>query len=873
VDAAGTVLATAPQVSIPTTDVGDRAAVLQSITVTCTVTNTYRVATISISGPAVNVVGEPHVFTVTVLQAGGTQPVVGIVPALVFVPEGTFTEGRDYTITNGCATGTNAAGQCTVTVQATAPGVIAIQGQGLPAPFDVTFDPPPASQKRFRAYQVTGSASDINLAGQDHTFTLSGIQFAATDAGGAPTGQGPLQADSVIRFTWTGPNPPTGPTVTALGGQQYQCVVDITGTCAVTVTSAVAATGVLTVTGISVFLDRGTGTATESIVNYGMPALLGPAPVLTKTWVSINVTATPTVSVNLIRQSHTFRFTATMTVGAAAPAPAAGGTLTYTWQTTSPDLIANPPTSCTLDANGQCDVVVTSAVLGTGSILVTGVTDLPVDDGVTQATLSVTTADPWAAASLSIPAVPPTKTWVGFTVALSPTAANNFAGDAHVITVQVSAFGGPAGPSPGPALIVGAKVDATVVAGSATLNPTASTCLTGGSDTVGQCTLVYDRTGPGTATIQLVDLRDVTIAGQLFGTVQLFEPGGGVAPGMQFNLLPADVQAAKTWWATRVRLDGDSTNVIGESHTFTATVEESPDGVSWQPVPDGSTLTHTWTVQPAGAAVVDSDTCAAPGTVGGVCHLTVSAAQAAIGTLTITGARIFLDRNGDGVFGRDVNDDGTITPDEYGDELVTVPSTAFTDSSVTAVKEWVPPGTRRLAVTKVDDVPSGSAVTAGGTFSYLITVANTGVVPLDAVTVSDTLPAVLTLLSVTPGAGWACPDAPVGTAGAAIHCEHAAPIVPDEESPAVTVTVRLAASYTGTSIHNVTTALAPGPPPIEAQATRDTPARPAAAPPPPARELPATGRSLPPVGLAFLLIISGLALVWLSGYRRPDPLA
>ena len=143
---------------------------------------------------------------------------------------------------------------------------------------------------------MTGSASAINLAGQDHTFTLSGIQFAATDAGGAPTGQAaagrlghPVHLDR--------PEPPTGPTVTALGGQQYQCVVDITGTCAVTVTSAVAATGVLTVTGISVFLDRGTGTATESVVNYGMPALLGPAPVLTKTWVSINVTATPTVSV------------------------------------------------------------------------------------------------------------------------------------------------------------------------------------------------------------------------------------------------------------------------------------------------------------------------------------------------------------------------------------------------------------------------------------------------------------------------------------------------------------------------------------------------------------------------------------------------
>jgi hypothetical protein len=250
VDAAGTVLATAPQVSIPTTDVGNRAAVLQSITVTCTVTNTYRVATISISGPAVNAVGEAHVFTVTVLQAGGTQPVVGIVPVLSFVPEGNFTEGRDYTVTNGCAAGTNAAGQCTVTVQATGPGVIAIQGVGLPAPFNVTFDPPPASQKRFRAYQVTGSASGINFAGQDHTFTLSGVQFVATDANGAPTGQGPLDSGSIIRFSWAGPGTATGPTVTSLGGQQYQCVVDVTGTCAVTVTSAAAATGTLTVTGI-----------------------------------------------------------------------------------------------------------------------------------------------------------------------------------------------------------------------------------------------------------------------------------------------------------------------------------------------------------------------------------------------------------------------------------------------------------------------------------------------------------------------------------------------------------------------------------------------------------------------------------------------
>jgi len=275
-------------------------------------------------------------------------------------------------------------------------------------------------------------------------------------------------------------------------------------------------------------------------------------------------------------------------------------------------------------------------------------------------------------------------------------------------------------------------------------------------------------------------------------------------------------------------------------------------------------------VQPAGAAVVDSDTCTAPGTVNGVCHVTVSATAAATGTLTVTAVRMLLDRNGDGVIGTDVNGDGTITPDEFGTEVVTVEAAALIDSRLTAVKQWVPPGVRSLAVTKIDNVASGSAVAAGASFGYLITVTNTGTVALDGVTVSDTLPAALTLLSATPGAGWTCPSAPVGAAGAAISCVHAAALAPAEESPAVTLEVRLASTYTGTSIRNVTTATAPGPPPIEAQATRDTLTRPAPAP----VELPVTGVPVAPVGgLAFLLILSGLALMGATRYRRPGPAA
>ncbi|GAA4094276.1 prealbumin-like fold domain-containing protein [Nonomuraea soli] len=685
VDGNGTVLSTAPQVSIPTVDEGDRANTLRTIDVTCTVTNTFTQAKIEISGPAVNAVGEPHDFVVTVTQvgAGGTEePVVGIVPDLAIVPQGDL---DDYTVDNGCLAGTDANGQCTVTVTATEAGVIVIEGRGLPDPFNVTFTPPTTSQKRFRAYRVDGEASGVNLAGQDHTFTLSGIQFAATDAGGNPSGQGPLQAGSVIRFTWDGPGEATGTGVTSLGGQAYQCVVDDTGTCQATVTSAVADEGTLTVTGISVFLDRGEGVTTESRIEYGQPALVGSAPVLTKTWVSFDVSVDRPNAVNLIRREHTFTFTVTQKVGSAAAQPVRGGTLTYDWVPTSDDLTIDPAGSCSLGSAGTCDVVVRSSTLGTGRITVTGLRDVPVSDGVT---LSVATTDAWASSSLTVPPSPPTKTWVGFTVALLPQSANNLVGERHVITVRVTGFGGPAGPAPGPAPVSGARVEARVVSGSATFDEAASTCSTGTSE-LGDCTLVYVRQSPGKLTIELERLHDLRIAGTNFGTVPIFDPDHpDGAPGMVFDLEPADVQAAKTWWDVRVRLSPDAVNDVGDPHVFTATVERTADGSTWEPVPDDATLTSTWEPSPAGSSSVVSDTCASPGTRDGVCRITVTSAVASTGVLTVTGVTLYVDRDGNGVIGDDVNGDGTITSDEYGDELAEVSDLA----PVSATKRWQPGG-------------------------------------------------------------------------------------------------------------------------------------------------------------------------------------
>ncbi|GAA1755897.1 hypothetical protein [Luedemannella helvata] len=842
VDGNGTVLTTTPQVSIPTVDTGDRANVLRTIDVTCTVTNRYSQVQVTISGPAVNVVGEAHVFTVTVTQevAGTRRPVEGIVPRLAIVAEENFQEGRDYTVVNGCLDGTNAQGQCTVTIAATSPGVVRIDGTGLPAPYDVTFTDPPSSQKRFRAYQVTAEGSGLNLAGRSHTFTLAGIQFAATDADDKPSGQGPLEAGSIIRFTWSGPGTATGPGVTALGGTAYQCVVDNAGTCAVTVTSNAAAVGTLTVTGISVFLDPGDGTRTESRIEVGDAALIGEPAVLTKTWASFNVTVAGSPSVNLIGQPHTFTFTATKSVGAAAPQPAAGATLTFEWDPTSPELTADPPESCVLDAAGTCEVVVRATTLGTGTMTVTGLNGVPVGDS----TLSVSVADPWAADALKLPPDPATKTWVGYTLAVEPNASNNVVGEPHILTIRVSGRGGPAGPEPGPAAPVGAKVDATVVTGAGAVDTAASTCLTTGTDSVGQCTIVVRNTGSGNATVQLTHVRELSIAGQDFGTLPLFDAGGNPTPGLLFVEGPEDVQAAKMWWETRVRLSEAATNPAGQPHTFTARVERSADGTTWEPAPDGTLLRYTWTSRPAGVGKIITDTCATGGTVAGACRIVVTAAGAATGTLTVTGVRTPIDRNGDGVYGHDTDGDGDV--DEYGDEIVTVPADKVVGVLETT-KQWV--GSGRLALAKTSDTPS---LTPGQAFHYVLTAANVGDAPIGPVTVTDDLPAALTVLSVTAGKGWTC-----ARSGVRVSCTRAT-LPPGARSAAVDLHVRLAATYRGSTVDNAGVVRGPTGRPVT-----DTEVLPVV------RPLPVTGTGSEPLWLGFVLVLSGFALLHLGRRRVP----
>jgi hypothetical protein len=571
-----------------------------------------------------------------------------------------------------------------VTVNSSASGVLDVvahgftnQGPNGPNPGQPFALPAPgvSSSKRWRDYRVEGAPSGINLIGQSHTFTLAGFQIAGTLDNGDPN-QGTLQQGSIIRFTWNGPGTPTGLNVTPAPGGGFQCTVDVTGTCAVTVTSATPAKGTLTVTGIVVTLPDGTTSTSTTTYTLTYPdvALQTPAPQLTKSWAKFDVSVTPS-SVNLIRQPHTFTITATQDLGA-GPVPVADGTVVdYSW---TGDGTANPPATC-VTAGGSCDVTVNSDTFGVGTLTVVGLSNVFVNDGSTTTTFPQITAD--ASGALTLPA-PVQKRWVLVEVDIT-SGANNLAGEPHTFTVQVTGFDGEGGFPDGP--VPNAVVDASSfgIVGGATLTND-GTCDEG-TNAAGQCTLIVTNPGSGSIGVQLNQVTAI-IDGQPF-VVPLVANAPGTRADATFP-----IQSDKTWFQYRVMLSDSSTNPLGLSHTFTATVQRTDDnGATWTAVPDGAFLGDTWTDVNGGVSSVDpASTCLSPnaGTVGGTCTFVVTSTAPTTGTLDVTGILgTWLDRNRNGQAGRPT--DPTPDPVELANEIVDIPASALATSSIlTAQKTW-----------------------------------------------------------------------------------------------------------------------------------------------------------------------------------------
>ncbi|TDT14717.1 putative repeat protein (TIGR01451 family) [Ilumatobacter fluminis] len=102
-----------------------------------------------------------------------------------------------------------------------------------------------------------------------------------------------------------------------------------------------------------------------------------------------------------------------------------------------------------------------------------------------------------------------------------------------------------------------------------------------------------------------------------------------------------------------------------------------------------------------------------------------------------------------------------------------------------------------IQIVKTDDVAAGDSVLPGESFEYTLEVTNIGTSSiLPGLVVTDDLPAQLSLVSVSGGAGWTCNNADP------IECTYAPSLAPGASTPDITVVVSVNADATGTEIDN-----------------------------------------------------------------------
>jgi hypothetical protein len=675
-DGTGATVSTVNQVTIPAvfTDPAQ-------LNITCTATNTTTALDVNISGPAVNPAGRSHTFTLRATRVDTGAPLSGAQLDLSFSGPGTVTA-------NTCVApaGTNAAGLCTVMVTSDTPGLFTITANGFTnqgpdgpnpgQPFAFPVGSGPSSTKLWTTYRVEGDSA-INLVSQSqHTFTLRGFQNDGT-------AEVPLRVGSVISYTWSG----TG-AVSPAG----QCTVDASGGCNVVVNAAGAQpeSSTLTVTSITVTLPNGSGGDTSYTLSPGDVALNAPLPAPTKSWIQFRVRVTPASQTNLVGQPHTFTVTAEFSDTPGVWQPVSGGSVGFEWTSAVANVDPANTTCPTLSTSGTCTVTVVQEappVPGTGTLSVTGLFNPTVTIGGVTRTFNGT--NPLPSSDVDLSAATGEKTWIFIEVTITP-GVDNLAGESHDFTVQVRGFDG--GP---PVAIPNAIVTSSVVSSVGPAAVTGDTCAAPpGTDANGQCTITVNNPASGSIALQLQNVS---------GTFDGLDFNIDLAPGAVGLRSDAvvPIQTDKVWWQYRVILSSSSTNPLGVSHTFTATVERSnDDGATWQPVPAGTLLQDQWT-DPLGVSSVDTanSTCLTTGTAPapippattpaeGTCTFAVTSTAATTGTLTIQGiASTWLDRNRNGQSGAPT--DPVPNPDEFASEIVTIPASQFNPTSVlSATKTW-----------------------------------------------------------------------------------------------------------------------------------------------------------------------------------------
>ncbi len=421
-------------------------------------------------------------------------------------------------------------------------------------------------------------ASGVNAVGDNHTFNVTINQQFGNVSQPAANG-----TKATVTLT-----PSDGVTVVS---DSCATTGTVNGTCAVIFKRTTA--GVVTGNASA---NVQVGDTAITVSTNGVAPNSGPA---TKRYVDASVSITPLVDVNEVNDQHIFNITAT-----GIPSGATVDSISITPRV-SPDPTSQSTTCNAPIRSGNtatCTLTINSSSATTYTANATAVVNFSMAGG-SPSTASVTrSTDSAVAPSGPGGSGPAIKHYVDAAIKVTPNGVNEV-GDAHIFTVEVTAY--PSGASP-----VSFAITPIVSPNPTTKSDTCANAIISGN--VATCTLTINSSSAGT--FEADASATVTMGGLAVTRSTTGNSGPSGNTGATKEYVDASIAISPL----------TDTNGIGEQHVFNITVTAHPSGAS--PVSFG-TITPSVSPNPTSK----SDTCATPLINGNVatCTLTINSDVAA----------------------------------------------------------------------------------------------------------------------------------------------------------------------------------------------------------------------------------------------------
>ncbi|MBI3913840.1 MAG: prealbumin-like fold domain-containing protein [Chloroflexi bacterium] len=557
---------------------------------------TYVDAKISIRDSATNEVGKPHTFTVKVEKNEGA----GFIAASGVKPVVTFSAPPSSVNSASCAAGTNASGECTVTINSNAPGVFSAHAAADVSAAGLTLHRETNGQagnstdavKTYVDARIIITPNGVNEVGKPHTFVVTTLKN---------TGAGFVPASGVaVLVTLNNANGANNSV------SSNTCAsTDLNGQCAVTFVSATP--GIVTGHASASINVNGLALARET---NGQNGNSGDA---VKTYVDARISIDGTAT-NEVGKPHTFTVTVLKNDGGGSYSAASGVAVQVNLSNANgANAVTSSNTCASTDANGKCAITFASNTAG----VVTGHASADVSVGGLSLHRETNGAN-----GNSRDAV---KTYVDARISITPNATNEV-GAPHTFTVKVEK-------NEGSGFVAAPGVKPTVTFNAPPASVDASSCNTG-TGTSGTCTVTINSAVAGVFTAH-------ASADILSGGLTLHRETNGQSGNSG--------DAVKTYVDARISIDGTATNEVGKPHTFTVTVLKDA-GAGFIPAAGVAVQVNLSNASGA-SAVISSNTCSSTDA-NGKCAVTFTSNTAgvitghAVADVSVGGLTLHRETNG-----------------------------------------------------------------------------------------------------------------------------------------------------------------------------------------------------------------------------------